>query len=841
MKIKKILLDGTWKMKKIGGNAEYTAQVPGTVLSVLKDNGEIEDPFYRMNEYKIRELFWEDYEFTREFVVEKSLLKKEKQVLVCEGLDTLAEIFINGKRAGDADNMHRTWRIPLNGFLQEGLNDIKILFHSPLRYIEEYKYGENRTVQYVPCGCMKGNHLLRKAHSMFGWDWGPQLVDMGIIRNVSIEAWDGSRVEDVLIRQEHENGNVRLEIRIQHSGEPIGNKTVVRLWDEDGTLTAEKEKLTGQITELELMVTKAKLWWSAGYGSQYLYRLEIVQYDRQGIQIEKIEKTIGLRTLTVSRDRDAWGREFAFQVNGVKIFAMGGNYIPEDCIYPEISKERQEYLVRSMSRANYNCVRIWGGGYYPTDYFYDLCDRYGLIVWQDLMFACNVYEVTDHFAENCRREVLDNLKRLRHHACLGIICGNNEIESAWHHWEDFQKESAYLRADYIRLFEEILPKAVKEAAPDIFYWKSSPSSGGCFDDPDNENDGDTHYWSVWHGQLPFTDYANHYFRFCSEFGFQSFPSMKTVESFTMKEDRNIFSRVMESHQKNDAANGKMLYYLSENFRCPSSMDHILYISQILQGIAVKYGVEHWRRNRGRCMGALYWQVNDNWPAPSWSSIDYFGRWKALHYMAKEFFSREAASLTVKDNIIQLHVENEGNNVQKYQAFIRVKKMDLTVVEEVTANGSVDEFCSAMALSLDLSACKQYQSLKEAVGDAGDPDEELFIEGTVLFESGMSSRVVETLLPYKYLRLPDPKYHIETSRSPGRYEICMEADAAAFFVELEISGADVIFSENYFHVTEGMKKAIYINEEDILRGKLKNEQDLLNRLRIRSVVDTYREP
>lgn len=259
----------------------------------------------------------------------------------------------------------------------------------------------------------------------------------------------------------------------------------------------------------------------------------------------------------------------------------------------------------------------------------------GLIVWQDLMFACNVYDLTEEFEDNITKEITENVKRLRHHASLGLWCGNNEMESAWDHWPEVQSESKYLRADYIKMFEYVIPKAVRAADSETFFWQSSPSSGGCFDDPDDENRGDCHYWDVWHGQKPFTDYQKHYFRFCSEFGFQSFPCLKTVESFTEEKDRNIFSRVMENHQKNPAANGKILYYLSENFRYPENFRKLLYVSQILQGMAMKYGVDHWRRHRGRCMGTLYWQINDNWPVASWASIDYFGRWKALHYMAKK--------------------------------------------------------------------------------------------------------------------------------------------------------------------------------------------------------------
>lgn len=848
MKTEKILLNGIWKMKTSGCGTEYEAHVPGTVLSVLTDNEVIDNPFYRMNEYRTRELFRDDYEFCREFEIGSSFLEKENLVLVCEGLDTLAEILINGKRVACTDNMHRTWRIPLAENLREGKNRINIRFYSPLRYIEEYQYSENRTVQYVPCGCMKGNHLLRKAHSMFGWDWGPQTIDMGIFRDIYLEAWSGDRIEDVLIGQEHVNGSVKLSVRAELTGGGETAKITACLFDAEGIGTAftimentgrkNTRKIKDRSFETEMTIHNPRLWWPAGYGSQPLYSLEICSYDQDGEMIDRVMKTIGLRTLTVSREKDKWGREFAFQVNGVKIFAMGGNYIPEDCVYTRITEERQENLVKSMVRANYNCVRIWGGGYYPTERFYELCDRYGLIVWQDLMFACNVYEVTEHFAENCREEVRDNLKRFRHHACLGLICGNNEIESAWHHWKEFQKESDYLRADYIRLFEEILPRIVRETAPDIFYWPSSPSSGGCFANPDNENDGDTHYWEVWHGQKPFTDYVEHNFRFCSEFGFQSFPCIRTVEEFTEKEDRNIFSRVMDSHQKNPSANGKMLYYLSENFRCPSTLDHTIYLSQILQGMAVRCGVEHWRRHRGHCMGALYWQVNDNWPAPSWSSIDYFGRWKALHYMAKEFFARRAASLEVKEGKIQLYVENETDTEQEYLGYIYLKKMDLTAVAERRGKGCAKAFSSVCAAELDLRVCGEYQELKKSDPIGLDPDEELFIEGLAVFADGTVCRVAETLLPYKYLRLQEPDFSVEVYRWEAGYEIRLESDCFAAFVELGIRDADVIFSENYFHITEKEKKSVFLREDDIVRGCIEDEQDVKRRLQIRSVADTY---
>lgn len=609
-------LNGTWQLSAGHRSLESVdMQIPGTVLSGLLAAGKIKDPFYRTNEDATRALFWKDYVFTRTFDVDEELLAQQHIVLVCEGLDTLAEISINGTFLAKTDNMHRTWKFQTKKLLHPGKNEIQIVFRSVLRFIEDYPYEAHKKINYIPCGSMKGNQLLRKAHSMFGWDWGPQTIDAGIFRDIYLQGYSHARIEDIRIHQQHAK-NVSVQTSITLSESVPGQKLCVEL-SEDGADKPLQTKLcktnADGVAAVDFVIENPKLWWPNDYGDQPLYIVRTTLLDEDGTSLESITRRIGLRTLTISQEKDEWGNEFAFCVNGVKIFTRGGNYIPDDCLYTRITEKKLDYILESCRRAHFNCVRVWGGGYYPSDAFYDLCDEKGLIVWQDLMYACNVYDVTDAFAENCRQETYDNVRRLRHHASLGLWCGNNEIESAWDHWGDFQKETPYLRADYIRLFEEVLPKAVQEADGETFYWHSSPSSGGCFDNPDDANRGDTHYWDVWHGQKPFTDYRKYFFRFCSEFGFQSFPCAKTVNSFTLEDDRNIFSRVMESHQKNDAANGKMLYYLSENLRYPKDLTHLLYASQVLQGMAIKYGVDHWRRNRGRCMGTLYWQINDDWP------------------------------------------------------------------------------------------------------------------------------------------------------------------------------------------------------------------------------------
>lgn len=658
---------------------------------------------------------------------------------------------------------------------------------------------------------------------MFGWDWGPQLVDAGIWRDIYLMGNSDVRIKDVRIRQYHEkNGSVRVKAEITLSEETM--KPVVMTLEEPDHANASSVpavKVSPCYYEAEIKVDHPKLWWPNGYGEHPLYHLAVSLDGGQ-----TVEKTIGLRTLTISQEADAWGNEFAFIVNGVKIFTRGGNYIPEDAVYPWIDKDRIDYLLKCCVRANFNCIRVWGGGYYPSDTFYDLCDKYGLIVWQDLMYACNAYDVTEEFARTVRQETIDNVRRIRHHASLGLWCGNNEIESAWDHWGHFQKETPYLRADYIKLFEVILPDALREADDETFFWPSSPSSGGCFDEPDSEQRGDVHYWDVWHGQKPFSDYQNHFFRFCSEFGFQSFPCLKTVNTFTEEKDQNIFSRVMESHQKNDSANGKMLYYLSENFRYPKDFKSLLYVTQILQGMAIKSGVDHWRRNRGRCMGSLYWQINDNWPVASWASIDYYGRWKALHYMAVKFYASVAVSIQKTEDSISVYLENETFETKKCRdVSLRIRNTYFEIVKEWKAVGEVPSLNSAELLS-----CKPDQNWKNR--------DDLYIEAEVVLEDGTILSDTDTLIPFKHMELPKPQLTMDVKEQEKCFEITISSDVYAPFAELDFTDADVIFSDNFFTFSNEKPVKISLEKQDIMQGSFSDADDLKKRLVITTLADTF---
>lgn len=821
-------LNGTWQLSAGHRSLESVdMQIPGTVLSGLLAAGKIKDPFYRTNEDATRALFWKDYVFTRTFDVDEELLAQQHIVLVCEGLDTLAEISINGTFLAKTDNMHRTWKFQAKKLLHPGKNEIQIVFRSVLRFIEDYPYEAHKKINYIPCGSMKGNQLLRKAHSMFGWDWGPQTIDAGIFRDIYLQGYSHARIEDIRIHQQHAK-NVSVQTSITLSESVPGQKLCVEL-SEDGADKPLQTKLcktnADGVAAVDFVIENPKLWWPNDYGDQPLYIVRTTLLDEDGTSLESITRQIGLRTLTISQEKDEWGNEFAFCVNGVKIFTRGGNYIPDDCLYTRITEKKLDYILESCRRAHFNCVRVWGGGYYPSDAFYDLCDEKGLIVWQDLMYACNVYDVTDAFAENCRQETYDNVRRLRHHASLGLWCGNNEIESAWDHWGDFQKETPYLRADYIRLFEEVLPKAVQEADGETFYWHSSPSSGGCFDNPDDANRGDTHYWDVWHGQKPFTDYRKYFFRFCSEFGFQSFPCAKTVNSFTLEDDRNIFSRVMESHQKNNAANGKMLYYLSENLRYPKDLTHLLYASQVLQGMAIKYGVDHWRRNRGRCMGTLYWQINDDWPAPSWSSIDYFGRWKALHYMAQKFYAPHAVSMTLEDHRCHVYFSNESFETTEYSLTLSIRDLSGNVLETYETKGNSPAFSAIETAVVDICSWE-------------DQKDDVFLEAVIHTKDQKVLKDVETLVPYKYLNLKNPVISTEAKETNDAFILHISSDCFAPFVALDFDDADVIFSDNFFHLTDKTVQDIIVKKEDILQGHFENAEDFRKRLQILSLGTSY---
>ena len=806
-------LSTQWRMRRATEEEWYHAEIPGTVYTDLLRNGGMQDPFWKDNEDAACALMNEDYEYECRFAPEGELLSSRKKILQFEGLDTLAAVYLNGSLLGETCNMHRTWEYEITDLLREKENILRVVFHSPLKFIARAykKYGNIGNEDTY-----EGFMHLRKAHYMFGWDWGAHLPDAGIFRKVYILGIQEGRIDGVYIRQKHEEGKVTLYFEAEASqGEILERRWTAAVSSPQGERYSTE---LGNDGRGELIIENPRLWWPNGLGEQPLYEAEVV-LESGGEICDVWKKKIGLRTMTVRREKDQWGESFAHEVNGVCFFAMGADYIPEDHLLGRRSKERTRKLLEDCRLANFNTIRVWGGGFYPDDWFFDLCDELGLVVWQDFMFACSVYELTEEFEANIRQEFIDNIKRIRHHACLGLWCGNNEMEM-------FVEERCWVTKysevrDYLFMYERILPEILKKYDPETFYWPASPSSGGSFDHPNDPDRGDVHYWKVWHGNRPFAEYRKHFFRYLSEFGFQAFPAKKTIQSFTDDPaDWNIFSYIMEKHQRNYGANGKIMSYMQQAYRYPTDFETLIYASQLLQADGIRYGVEHFRRNRGRCMGAVYWQLNDCWPVISWSSIDYWGRWKALHYYARRFFApvlvscEEESWMTQEANMNRQHFEfeksirfNASNETRQDKEILlkwQIRDQKAKVLRSEEAYIEVPALSSRW---LDKVLLPEIDVFTEYVSyQAYDGGKEI-AEGTVIFSYP------------KYFRYQDPELSVEL-QYPW---LIVRAKAYAKSVEIQNEDQDMVLSDNYFDMNGGEKRV------QILRGKPEG-------LKIRSVYD-----
>lgn len=822
-------LNGIWQLFRLdhAGNKEALGDIsiPGSVLAALLEKGQIADPFWRCEEYAAREIMGFDYRIERDFSV-CDLDGFSVELTAC-GLDTLTEICLNGTVIARTDDMHRTWRIPVKPYLHSGRNRISITFFSALNAAR--KEDAENDIFYASTGSIHGNGAIRKAHYMFGWDWGPQLPDAGVFRDIMLDYQDKPRFSDSKIRQIHQEG--RVELRVQTAVEFAGDA-------EEVFLTLEVEDPGGKQyslnmpwkEEISYRIEHPLLWWPNGLGEQPLYRIGLSLTSSSGEVYDIRRFRIGLRTIAVCMDAHEYGNEFAFVVNGVKMFAMGANYIPEDNLLSRVNRERTGRLIRDCRRANFNCIRVWGGGYYPDDYFYDCCDEAGILVWQDLMFACNVYRLDDHFEENIVEETKDNVRRICHHACLALWCGNNEMEWGWgDEWARIKGHHPRYKADYLKIFEYILPKALKSCDDTTVYWPSSPSSGGSYDEPNAANRGDQHYWEVWHSGKPFTEYRKNYFSFCSEYGFQSFPGRKTIECFTLPEDRNIFSEVMESHQKNGTANGKILGYIADYFLYPKSMDALAYISQILQLKAIQYGVEHWRRNRGRCMGSLYWQLNDCWPVASWAGIDYYGRWKALHYGARRFYSPIMVSACETEECsaeITYFVHNDTQKPFTGQVEAALIHTDFHVIWQKTGEVSVEPLHAAKSLSVNY---EDWISGKEERN-------QVFARVRLLSEGKCISEQVTLFVKPKHFIYSRPEYQIQVKEEEECFAVSVKSTAFAQYVALDFSQWDAVFSDNYFDLTDKEGKTVQIAKSELPSNA--SCQEIQKQLMIQSVAESY---
>ena len=814
--MEKLEFKDNWSMRRAGEENWREARVWGSVYTDLLRNGEIPDPYWKDNEDQICALMEADYEYQCRFTAEDP--KAYARVFLSfEGLDTVADIWLNGTYLGHAENMHRTWDYEVKEYLKKD-NVLQVIFRSPLKFIarayEKYKnIGNDDTYE--------GFMHLRKAHYMFGWDWGAHLPDAGIFRPVYLCYVKNASLEDVYIRQRQEKNDWLLDFQIQWKEERKGDYQIqVSAVSPQGEVFKSWLSLDGSGT---LRIPDPQLWWVNGLGDQPLYQVRAVLY-RNGEPEDCWERRIGLRKMTVRREKDQWGESFAHEINGIPFFAMGADYIPEEHLLGNRSREKTRRLLEDCKRANFNVIRVWGGGFYPDDWFYDICDELGLAVWQDFMFACSVYELTPEFEENIRRELEDNIRRIRHHACLALWCGNNEMEM-------FVDERCWVTKhsevrDYLFMYERIFPEILRKCDPETFYWPASPSSGGSFDNPNDPNRGDVHYWKVWHGGRPFSEYRKFFFRYISEFGFQALPSKKTIESFTDDpRDWNLFSYIMEKHQRNYGANGKIMNYMQQTYRYPGNFSDVIYASQLLQADAIRYGVEHFRRNRGRCMGAVYWQVNDCWPVISWSSIDYHGRWKALHYYARRFFApvllscQEESWMTQEANMnrqhfefeksIHLNVSNETLTEKKLTVKWQVRNAKARILWSKEKEILVPPLSSVW---LEKEELPDINVFEEYVSYQAWEGEKKISEGTVIFSYP------------KYFRYEDPRLSctVEDNR------ITVKAETYAKSVEILNDQEDLVLSDNYFDLNGGSKTV------EILRGKPEN-------LRLRSVWDIGQDP
>ncbi len=886
-------LNENWKMREISNDPAIgfiPAVVPGSVYTDLLREGRMEDPFWKDNEDEALRLMDKDYEYVTNFDCPDELRSCKRVLLHFDGVDTIADVYLNGELLGSPCNMHRVWEYELKDIndgkdiLKAEGNELRVVFHSPTKYIAE-KYAEQPTKGSADA--MDGFVHIRKAHCMFGWDWGAHLPDAGLFRPVSLLGIGAARIDSVYVTQEHirkdgvsgettgvqhpalagtdvEKVRLHLDIATELSG-VCGAKDTAENAPENAARIADAAVKSSSAFEYRVTVTdpdgkalsvtvsepladieidQPQLWWPNGYGKRKLYTVsvELIEKDCScatdadtaiaafgndetdasagGVVLDTWTRRIGLRTMTMHREKDQWGESFACQVNGVDIFSMGADYIPEDHLLGRVTPQTTRTLLEKCKWANYNAIRVWGGGYYPEDWFYDACDELGLVVWQDFMFACAVYDLTPEFEENIRAEFADNIKRLRHHASLALWCGNNEMESFVYERNEWVTKPQEVR-DYLFMYERVIPEELAKYDPQTFYWPSSPSSGGSFDDPQDPNRGDVHYWQVWHGDKPFTEYRKYYFRYLSEFGFQSFPTMKTIEQISDDPaDYNIFSYVMEKHQRNGSANGKIINYMQQTYRYPSDFRMVLYASQLLQADGIRYGVEHFRRNRGRCMGAIYWQLNDCWPVASWSSIDYCGRLKALHYYAKRFFAplmiscEEQGLMTSGKELVREHFDfeksirlNVANETMRDETVI-VRWALRDPSAKILQSGGEEVFVPALtSVWLDKVEFLDADIYREYISYELEKEGEIISEGTVNFSYP------------KYFRYEDPQL---TCRVVGD-EIEVTASAYAKSVEILNENEDLILSDNYFDMNAGTKR-------------VKIESGDASKLRLRSVYD-----
>lgn len=825
-------LSGAWQLSRAGQGEWLPANVPGSVHLDLLAAGRIPDPFVADNEKRVQWVAEADWEYRRSFTVKPELLKEAEIWLVCDGLDTLATVTLNGHQLGQTNNMFRQYEWNVKPWLRAvdaagkpAENDLVIRFDSPVRYT-----AERQAVRAMPgvSQAIPGGPHVRKAPCQFGWDWGPQLPPTGIWKDLRLEGRTGARLREVYLRQEHAGGQVTVEARI--AAERLGQVPLtakVRITDPEGEViesSAEVEPDSG--TKVRVHIAQPQLWWPNGYGRQPLYRVE-VSLRGGATQAEPAldQRTyqLGLRTIELRQAADPWGRSFVFVVNGVSIFAKGSNWIPADSFPTRISDQYLEGLIRAAADTHQNMLRVWGGGFYEEERFYDLCDRYGILVWQEFIFSCSIYPLDQpEFVENVRVEVVENVRSLRHRACLALWCGNNEMEQGWAEWNWNKPDLQDLKVAYDRFFHHTLAEWCAAEDPDHAYWPSSPSSDTPFENPNGQIRGDAHYWDVWHGRKPFTAYRDQYPRFMSEFGFQALPPLATIRTYADEADWNMTSYIMEQHQKNASGNSLMVGQMLDTFRLPKDFASLVYLSMVLQAEGIRYGVEHWRRHVDRVAGTLYWQLNDCWPVASWSSLDYLGRWKALHYAARRFYA--PVMLSVEDLPLRQGVYVTNDRLEAWEGEVRWSLE--TLKGKVLASGTAPVKAAPQAAT--------QVSVLDFAGQISDDNQREVVFVAELWQGDRRVAMqVTTFAPVKHLALQAPTVTADLQNEAGQLRIDLASDTLAVLLELSLDGAEVVFSDNYFSLPAGRTVTVTCPLPEGWTLAQTREA-----LRLRSVYDSY---
>ncbi|MDM8528354.1 glycoside hydrolase family 2 protein [Anaerolineales bacterium HSG24] len=823
--MKQQTLNGLWQLYQANNVDPIAATVPGCVHLDLLAAEKIPDPYYRDNELKTMWVGETDWLYRRQFTVSAEFLEHDRVLLRCEGLDTIATIRLNGQEIGQTDNMFRSWEFDLKSVLLVGENEIEILFSAPVTYAQR-RLAERNLPAWTDEKLLGGNWM-RKEQCNFGWDWGIRQVTSGIWRDISLMAFSQARLTDLHIRQDHTTAEqVILTCHISTEQLAVQTLTIEATVSLNKSIVAKADQVVKASTNLvSLIINDPQLWWPNGLGEQPLYQVEVMLFDEIGNLIGTLDKRIGLRTLKLVRQADEWGESFHFEANGVPFFSKGANWIPADQFAPRVTKAWYHNLLTDAAAVNMNMLRVWGGGIYEADIFYELCDQLGLCVWQDFMFACATYPSFDAaFIATVKAEAEDNVRRLRDHACLALWCGNNELEQGL--VDETWTDSAMSWVDYDKLFDQLLREVVGALNPDTDYWVGSPHTPqGNRYDFNNPDSGDAHIWQVWHGQKPFEFYRTCFHRFNSEFGFQSFPEPRTVYGYTQPQDRNVTSYIMEHHQRSGIGNSTIMHYMLDWFRLPTAFKSILWLSQIQQGMAIKYAVEHWRRTMPRGMGTLYWQLNDCWPIASWSSLDYYGRWKALHYMARHFFAPLLISglEDSETNQVEIHVTSDRLVEQSGQVSWQLTTVNGDLIERAELEVQIQPNQNNRFGTLDLQAHVDKYGVRNLMLWLS-----LGVDGTAV-----STNLVILSRP-KHLELVSPNISTElTEINSQQYQLTLTSDKPAMWVWVMVETYEAKLSDNFLHLYPNRPISLTLTvEQPTTLAEVKQA------LQVSSLVDTY---